>query len=313
MPNRPDVSVVTVGHNTRDLLHACLESIGSSRYVIEVLLVDAGSIDGTAEMVTEQFPAVRLLATGQNLGFTRGNNRALRIARGRYLLLLNPDAVLSPGALEAMVAFLDAQAEVGVVGPQLRFPNGRVQPSRHRFPTPLTPFVDGTVLQRWLGEGRLLAAFYARDRGDDDQQDVDWLRGACLMVRREAAVAVGLFDERFFMYSEEVDLCRRIRAAGWRVVYLPSAVVVHHEGQSSQQNPAARDINFHDSRIRYQEKYFGRSWALALRLAVVANFLFLAAEESGKLLLGHRPELRRQRLQNLRRVIAHQGRRLVAV
>jgi N-acetylglucosaminyl-diphospho-decaprenol L-rhamnosyltransferase len=311
MPSRPDLSVVTVGHNTRDLLRAGLASLDSSRAMIEVLLVDSGSIDGTAEMVAAEFPTVRLLATDQNLGFTRGNNRALRIARGRHLLLLNPDAVVRPGALDAMVDFLDAHPDVGVVGPQLRFPDGTLQPSRHRFPGRLTAFVDGTVLQRWLGQGRLLAAFYARDRGDDELQDVDWLRGACLMLRREAAAAVGLFDEQFFMYSEEVDLCRRVRAAGWRVVYLPSAVVVHHEGQSSQRNPAGRDIHFHDSRVRYYAKHFGRHWALALRLAVVAHFLFLAGEEAGKLLLGHRPELRRQRLQSLGRVIAHQGRRLV--
>jgi N-acetylglucosaminyl-diphospho-decaprenol L-rhamnosyltransferase len=263
-------------------------------------------------MVAEQFPTVRLLATSQNLGFTRGNNRALRIARGRHLLLLNPDAVLAPGALDAMVDFLDGHPDVGVVGPQLRFPDGTIQPSRHRFPSRLTAFVDGTVLQRWLNDSPLLTAFYARDRGDDELQDVDWLRGACLMVRREAAATVGLFDERFFMYSEEVDLCRRIRAAGWRIVYLPSAVVVHHEGQSSQLNPAARDNNFHDSRVSYYEKHFGRAWAIALRIAVVGHFLFLAVEESAKLLLGHRPELRRQRLRNLRQVLLHQGRRLVA-
>jgi GT2 family glycosyltransferase len=312
MPSRPDISVVTVGHNTRELLRACLASINSSRRVIEVLLVDSGSIDGTAAMVARDFPAVRLLATGQNLGFTRGNNRALRIARGRHLLLLNPDTVAQPGAIDTMIDFLDAHPDIGVVGPQLRFPDGTVQPSRHRFPGRLTAFVDGTVLQRWLGQSGLLTAFYVRDRGDDERQDVDWLRGASLMLRREAAAAAGLFDERFFMYSEEVDLCRRIRAAGWRIVYLPSSVVVHHEGRSSEQNPAARDIHFHDSRVRYYEKHFGRPLAIALRLAVVAHFLFLVAEEAGKLALGHRPELRRQRLRDLRRVLAYQGKRLVA-
>jgi GT2 family glycosyltransferase len=312
MTSRPDLSVVTVSHNSRDLLRACLASLDSSRAVMEVLVVDSGSTDGTAELIGPEFPSVRLLATGQNLGFTRGNNRALRIARGRNLLLLNPDTVVQPGALDAMLGFLEAHPDVGLIGPQLRYPDGTVQPSRHRFPGRLTAFVDGTVLQRWLGQSRLLDAFYARDRGDDELQDVDWLRGACLMLRREAAASAGLFDERFFMYSEEVDLCRRVRAAGWRIVYLPSAVVVHHEGKSSEQNLAARDIHFHDSRVRYYQKHFGRPLAIALRLAVAAHFLFLAAEEAGKLLLGHRPELRRQRLRNLGRVIAHQGRRLVA-
>jgi N-acetylglucosaminyl-diphospho-decaprenol L-rhamnosyltransferase len=312
MPSRPDLSIVTVGHNTRDLLRACLRSVFSSRAVIEVLLVDSGSTDGTPEMVAGEFPAVRLLATHENLGFTRGNNRGLRIARGRHLLLLNPDTVVEPGAIEAMLCFLDAHPDVGVVGPQLRYPDGSVQPSRHRFPARLTAFVEATVLERWLGDSRLLRDFFVRDRGDDEPQDVDWLRGACLMLRREVATAVGLLDEGFFMYSEEVDLCRRVRAAGWRVAYLPAAVVVHHEGKSSEQSPAARDINFHDSRVRYYRKHFGRPLALALRLAVVAHFLFLAAEEGAKLSLGHRPALRRQRLASLGRVIAHHGRRLVA-
>jgi GT2 family glycosyltransferase len=311
MPGRPDVSVAIVSHNSAALLPACLASLASNSSTREVLVVDAGSTDGTAELVRRDFPAVRLLATDQNLGFTRGNNRALRIAQGRHLLLLNPDTVAEPGAIDALAAFLDGHPDVGAVGPQLRFPDGSVQPSRHRFPGPATAFFDGTVLGRWLGGG-LRDRYYLRDRRDDERQDVDWLRGACLMLRREAAAAAGLFDEGFFMYSEEVDLCRRVRAAGWRIVYLPSAVVVHHEGKSSERSPAGRDINFHDSRVRYYRKHFGRPLALALRLAVVAHFLVLAAEESTKLLLGHRPELRRERLRDLRRVIAHQGRQLVA-
>jgi GT2 family glycosyltransferase len=122
-----------------------------------------------------------------------------------------------------------------------------------------------------------------------------------------------MFDERLFMYSEEVDLCRRIRSAGWRVVYLPSAVVVHHEGQSSRQNPAGRDLHFHESRFRYYAKHHGRGWAFALRVWVLGHFAFLAAEEGAKLLVGHRPALRRQRLASLRQVVGTQARRLVGL
>src|SRR5262249_1882132 len=200
MPSRPELSVVTVSHNSAELLRACLASLDSSGALMEILVIDAGSTDGTAELVGGEFPTVRLLATGQNPGCARGNNRALRIARGRRLPLLNPDTVVKPGALDAMLAFLDAHPDVGVVGPQLRFPDGSVQPSRHRFPGRLTAFVDGTVLARWLGGG-ILDRYYLRDRGNDECQDVDWLRGACLMLRREAAAAAGLFDEGFFMYS----------------------------------------------------------------------------------------------------------------
>lgn len=313
MPSGPDVSVVVVSHNTRDLVRACLASLDAARgsTTIEVLLVDAGSADGTIEMVAGAFPWVRSLPARENLGFTRGNNRALRIARGRYLLLLNPDTVVQLGAIETLVDFLETHPDVGAVGPQLRFPDGTVQPSRRRFPGKLTAFVEGTVLQRWLGDSRIVRDFHMRDRSDLETQDVDWLYGACLLLRREATRAAGLFDEGLFMYSEEVDLCRRIRAHGWRIVYLPAAVVIHHEGKSSEQNPAARDLHFHESRFRYYARHHGRSWALALRLAVLGHFTVLAAEEGAKLLLGHRRELRRQRLANLRTVLAEQSRRLV--
>jgi hypothetical protein len=274
-------------------------------------VIDAASSDGTAEAVARAFPSVRLLPSSENLGFTRGNNRALRIARGRHLLLLNPDTVVRAGAIELMARYLDAHPDVGAVGPKLLFPDGTVQESRYRFPTRLTAFVEGTVLQRWLGESQVVRDFHLRDRSSDEVQDVDWLYGACVMVRREAARQVGLFDEGFFMYSEEVDLCRRIRGGGWRIVYLPTPEVVHHEGKSSEQNPAARDLRFHESRFRYYAKHHGRGWALALRLAVLGHFGYLAAEEGAKLMLGHRPELRRQRLANLWIVLREQSWRLI--
>lgn len=310
MPSPPDVSIVTVGYNTRELVLDCMESLQCCGAVIEVLLIDSSS-DGTAEAVAARYPRVRVLPSRENLGFTRGNNRGLRIARGRHLLLLNPDTAAASGAIERMVVYLDQHPDVGAVGPKLLYGDGAVQPSRYRFPARWTAFVEGTVLQRVLDGA--LDSFYIRERSHDELQDVDWLRGACLMVRREVAAAVGLLDEGFFMYSEEVDLCRRIRTAGWRIIYLPEAVVVHHEGRSSEQNVAARDIRFHESRIRYYAKHHGRGWAGALRVAVLANYLFLAAEESVKLALGHRRELRRQRLHSIRQVIGAQARRLVSV
>jgi GT2 family glycosyltransferase len=314
MPSsRPDVSIVTVSRNTRDLLRASLRSLARSRAVSEVLVVDVASVDQTAEMIEREFPWVCVLPSHENLGFTRGNNRALRIARGRHLLLLNPDTEVQGDAIEAMVAYLDAHPDVGVVGPQLRFADGSIQPSRFRFPGRATAFVESTILERWFGGYRLIRDFRLEDRPADETQDVDWLRGACLMMRREVAAQVGLFDEGFFMYSEEVDLCRRIRDGGWRIVYLPSAVVVHHEGKSSEQAPAARDMNFHESRFRYYAKHHGPVLSTALRVAILGHFLFLTGEELGKLALRHRVELRRQRLANLRQVLAFQARRLVAI
>lgn len=309
-----DVSIAIVAHNTRALLEACLTSIEVELEcyagVIEVFVVDAASNDGTAAMVERGFPWVRLIAAGDNVGFTRGTNRALRIAAGRHLLLLNPDTEVAPGAIQAMAHVLDRQPAVGAVGPQLRFPDGSVQSSRRRFPGRATAFVESTVLERWLGRSRLIREFRLADRSDAVAQDVDWLVGACLMIRRDVLHAVGLLDESFFMYSEEVDLCRRIRGAGWRIVYLPEAVVIHHEGKSSEQNLVARDLRFHESRILYYARYHGRLWSLGLRLATLAHFAFLLGEESAKFVLGHNRPLRRRRVSAYREVAAEQARRL---
>ncbi len=311
---RPDLSVVVVSRDVRDLLAACLESLHQSDngFVIETLVVDAASSDGSSAMVRKRFPAVRQLASRENLGFTRGNNWAIRLARGRHVMLLNPDTVVRPGALRALVTFLDAHPDVGVAAPKLVFPDGSVQSSRRRFPRPVTGFVESTVLERWLGRSRVVREYRLDDGPADAPQDVDWVVGAAMVVRREAFEQAGLLDERFFMYSEEVDLCRRIRAAGWRVVYVPDAVVVHHEGRSSEQNLVQRNLDFHESRFRYYRKHFGRAWSLALRLAVLGHFLFVGAEEAAKLAVGHNPELRRARLEMTGRILARQGRDLVA-
>lgn len=311
---RPDLSVVVVSRDVRDLLAACLESLHQSDngFVIETLVVDAASSDGSSAMVRQRFPAVRQLASRENLGFTRGNNWAIRLARGRHVMLLNPDTVVRPGALRALVTFLDAHPDVGVAAPKLVFPDGSVQSSRRRFPRPVTGFVESTVLERWLGRSRVVREYRLDDGPADAPQDVDWVVGAAMVVRREAFEQAGLLDERFFMYSEEVDLCRRIRAAGWRVVYVPDAVVVHHEGRSSEQNLVQRNLDFHESRFRYYRKHFGRAWSLALRLAVLGHFLFVGAEEAAKLAAGRNPELRRARLEMTGRILARQGRDLVA-
>jgi N-acetylglucosaminyl-diphospho-decaprenol L-rhamnosyltransferase len=310
----PDVSVITVSHNVRDLVLRSVAALEREREkaAIELLLVDSASSDGTPEAVAAAFPWVRVLPSRENLGFTGGNNRGMRIARGRHVLLLNPDAEVRPGAIARMAAYLDANPDVGAVGPRLLWPDGSIQPSRRRFPSRLTGFVESTVLQRWLGGATPLQWFYMADEPEGRAHDVDWLVGACLMVRGEVVRRVGVFDDRFFMYSEEVDLCRRIKSDGWRIVYLPDAEVVHHEGKSSEQNLTTRDLRFHESRFLYYAKHHGRGWSLLLRLATLGNFVFVAAEEAAKWLLrpASRP-LRQRRLKSHGTVLARQSRQLL--
>ncbi len=297
------LSILIVNWNVRDLLRDCLRSIerGRGDLDIEVIVVDSASGDNSAAMVAAEFPWVTLLPQTDNVGFPRGNNIALTHARGDALLLLNPDTVILGDALPTLVAYLAAHPDVGAVGPQLLNPDGSVQSSRRRFPTLATGFLESTWLEG-LAPG-VLRRYYALDLPDDATADVDWLTGACILVPRAVYERVGGLDEDYYMYSEELDWCRRIRAAGWRVVYLPAAQVVHHVGKSSEQAVTARHINFQRAKLRYFRKYHGRAAAAALRLFLLANYGWQLLLEAAKGVLGSQPELRRQRVRTYRDVL----------
>jgi len=263
---------------------------------LEVIVVDNASADGSVAMVREDFPQVRLIANAENLGFTRGNNQAIAQSRGRYVLLLNPDTEVIGDALNTMVRYMDAHPQVGVLGPQLLNPDGSVQPSRRRFPTLATAFLESTVLQQWFPDNRILRRYYVRDRGDDEVQAVDWVVGACLLVRRQAIEQVGLLDEAFFMYSEELDWFRRFKEHDWQVVYLPTAQVIHHEARSSEQLKALQHIQFQRSKVLYFRKHHGRRPAELLRLFLMATYVYQLVLESLKWLVGHKRPLRAERV-----------------
>lgn len=293
-----ELSTSVVSYRTPALLQQCLEAVASERFSVdlEVTVVDNASGDRSADMVARQFPWVSIIRNHHNAGFAAAHNQALRHARGRYWLVLNSDAAPRPGALRRLIDFLDANPRVAVAGPKLRYPDGSIQPSRRRFPTVATLFVESTQIQRfWPGNG-VLRRYYMADGSDDEPQAVDWLVGACLCVRAAAASEVGVFDERFFMYSEELDWCRRFRAAGWGVAYVPSAEVVHLEGASSRLDLVARDRQFQSSKLRYADKWHGRWVARALRAYLVGEYAVRGVEEGLKLALGSRVPERRERL-----------------
>ncbi|HMA37145.1 MAG TPA: glycosyltransferase family 2 protein [Chloroflexia bacterium] len=302
----PDCSIVIVSWNVRDLLRACLQSLPAAagpQLRSEVLVVDNASSDGSAAMVRAEFPGVRLLAESQNHGFPRGNNLGIAASRGRTVLLLNPDTEMRPGALAALLAYLDRHPAAGLVGPRLVNADGSPQSSRRRFPTPATALVESTPLQALFPHLPVLRRYYLLDRDDDQEQRVDWVTGACMLARRAALVAVRGFDAGYFMYSEELDLCRRLRQAGWEIAYVPAAVVVHHGGQSSDQNVPERHIRFQRARLRYFARWHGRGIAAGLRLWIVGLYLWQAALEAGKWLIGHKRALRRERVVMYARVV----------
>lgn len=292
-----DLSIITVSWNVRDLLRECLIAVDNGRggLALEMIVVDSASHDGSARMIREEFPWVQLIACEENVGFPRGNNLGIAVATGRHILLLNPDTIILNNALAVMVSYLDEHIDVGALGPQLLNPDGSVQSSRRRFPTLVTGLVESTWLEPFAPRA-ILANYYAQDFADDEVFDIDWVTGAALMVPRRVIDRVGLLDEGYFMYSEELDWCRRIKDAGWRVVYLPEAQIVHHVGKSSEQAVTARHINFQQSKLRYFRKHHGRLAAGLLRASLLACYVGQIGLEGAKGLLGHKRPLRRQRI-----------------
>lgn len=294
-----DLSVLIVNWNVCELLRHCLASIEANRgdLSIETIVVDNASVDDSVAMVMREFPQVHLIASQENLGYTGGNNLGVQEAQGRFILVLNPDTEIVGDALQQMVAYLDGCPTVGVVGPQLLYPDGSVQPSRRRFPRPATAFFTATPFAwRWFQDNRVERSFLMADSPNHTVQSVDWLTGAALMIRRETWQQIGPFDQRFFMYFEEVDWCHRCRDKGWEIHYLPLARIVHHLGKSAGQLGMARLMRLYRSEVLYFRKYFGAAWATVIRLFLLMNMAWELADVSIRWLLGRRSEARRQRM-----------------
>lgn len=233
---RPDVSVVVVSFNTKDCLRECLLTLAANAggVTYETIVVDNASKDGSADMIEREFPEAKLIRNDANLGFAAANNRGFAVANGRYIVLLNSDAFLKEGALQKSVQKMDADPKVGLGGARLVGRNDEWQPSARMFPSITNDFFLLSGLSTKYSQSK----FFGRvDRTWADQSqpaEVDWVPGAYSIIRREALEKVGYFDERFFLYYEEVDLCRRIKAAGYSLWYWPDIVVVHIGGESSK-------------------------------------------------------------------------------
>lgn len=249
----PDVSAVIVSYNTRALLLECLASLQAVTLPLEAIVVDNASTDGSADAVRSQSPATRLFANTDNLGFSAANNIGLRAARGRYVLVLNSDAAVRPGSVEVLAAVLDTRADVGVVGPRTLNPDGSLQLS---FGPDLTPL--GEWRQRRLVRGlrrgdpaarRQVETMAARER------EMPWVSGSCFLARRDLLLKLGGFDEGFFLYEEDVDLCVRVRQSGYKILFTPQAEVVHHLGRSMQRASERARRAYRDSHRRFYQKH----------------------------------------------------------
>ena len=269
----PKLSAIVVSFNTCEMTLECLRALtgGLAGLNAEILVVDNASTDDSVEAIRSQFPGVRLLVNESNVGFGGANNAAFAQAKGLYLLLLNSDAFPRPGAVPALVRFLDEHAGVGVVGPRLVNPDGSLQLSCFRFTSPLYAWLENLWLSKLLPAGSSLSDYRGWDHASE--RDVDFVIGACLLTRREVYEKVGGFDERFFMYQEEADWQKRIRDAGWRVVFTPTAQVMHIAGASGQEEPTRINQHFFESLDKYLLKHHGWSGFFFLRTAMLAGCL----------------------------------------
>lgn len=253
------VSVCLVSYNTRDLLRACLRSVESSEPAAEIVVVDNASADGSADLVRREFPDARLIVNRENRGFAAAMNQALRAATGDYLLLLNPDAELVGDALPRLVAFLESRPSVAAVGPRLVYGDGRPQHAAFAFPTLWQVLLDFFPLH-----GRLLdSPLNGRYPPAEAPHPIDHPLGACMLLRRAALEDVGLLDEGFFIYAEEVDWCLRAKRRGWEIYHLPEALAVHHAGQATRQARGRMFVELHRSRFRLYRKHYSPAFRRA--------------------------------------------------
>src|SRR5271154_6974878 len=254
-----DISVVIVGWNARHYLELCLESLAAAppRRSIEIFVVDNASSDGTAEMIEARFPYVKLIKSSENLGFSKGNNVAIRQCQGRYIALVNPDVIVFPGCLDALADFLDQNPKVGNVGPRVFNPDMSMQSTCRRFPTLWNNFCSATGLATKFKNSRFFAGEHMFYFPHDRTLAVDVIVGCFSMIRRETFDEVGLLDEDLFMYGDDVDWCRRAWKGGWQVSFLPGAEIVHYGGRTTAPYPVRFALAQQKSALYYWSKHHG--------------------------------------------------------
>jgi GT2 family glycosyltransferase len=292
-----DVSVVIVGWNAKHYLELCLQSLAAApRRSMEIIVVDNASSDGSAEMIASRFPHVKLIRSNENLGFSKGNNVAIRQCQGRYIALVNPDVIVFPGCLDALADFLDEHPKVGNVGPRILNPDLSLQSSCRRFPTLWNNFCSATGLATVFKNSKFLAGEHMFYFPHDRTLAVDILVGCFSMIRREAFDEVGLLDEDLFMYGDDVDWCRRCWKAGWQVVFYPGAEAIHDRGKTTAPYPVRFAVAQQRSVLYYWRKHHGWLGEMAIRSIICFHHIVrYAASLLGSVRSGTREaEIKRQ-------------------
>lgn len=252
-----DISIIIVSHNSAKYMQNCIDSIFkySAPLEKEIIVVDNASVDGSADIVRDSFPGVRLIKNSRNNGFSAANNQGTRIAQGKYILFMNPDTEVQKDSLTKMMSFMDKSADAGAIGPKLLYPDGLLQLSCRRFYTLRYIILRRTFLGKIFQGSKVLVSHLMADWDHKDIREVDWVLAACLMVRREFLEKIGYLDEGYKLYFEDVDLCYRIKEAGRKVYYYPDAAVVHHHQRESAKKFSKKTIWHIGSAVRFFSKF----------------------------------------------------------
>jgi GT2 family glycosyltransferase len=261
----PRLSIVIVSYNSKGDLDACLAALTGTPPQVEhqVVIVDSASTDGTPDYLRRRWPEVRTIDAGSNVGFARGNNLAIRQTTGELVLLLNPDTIVPPGAIDALVRVLDTSPDAAIAGPRIVDGDGRAELSFGRMIAPLAELRQKVLVAGNDRRSPLVAGVV--ERMTRRSRQVDWVSGACLLIRRADLEAVGLLDERFFLYTEDVDLCASVRMRGRAVLFVADVEIVHLRGRSAATASQATRAAYRRSHLAFYEKHHPR-WAPLLKL-----------------------------------------------
>jgi len=254
-----DLSIIIVNYDVKDRLRECLHSIcrNTRKVSFQITVIDNNSSDSSCEMIRREFSEVKLIENSENFGFAKGVNQGLKDSEGKYLLLLNPDTIVLPNALDKMVEFMEGNPQAGALGCRLLNPAGNLQPSCRSFPNLRTAFFEASGLERLFSKNKVIGRYRMGYWKHDCVREVDQPMGSVLLLRRDVINQVGLMDERFHMYYEEVDLCYRIKKTGWKIYFTPDAEVIHYAGESARQNLGNVLIEQYRSMHKFYRKHFG--------------------------------------------------------
>ncbi len=293
-----DISIIIVNYNARELLRRCLKSVidGNSKKSIEIMVIDNASKDGSSSMIKADFPGVKLIPNQDNLGFAGGANQGIRASQGRNILLLNPDTLVRTDEIDKMVDFVEENGKIGICGPRMTDPKDNLQYSCRRFPTYLTSISSRqSLLFKFFPKNPLSREYLLTQKHHRQEMEVDWVSGSALLARKDMLDEIGLLDENFFMYAEDVDLCLRAKKSGWKVFYYPGACVVHLVGASTSREKSKMIIQHHRSMYRFYRKHYSPKpifatlvlWGIFFRmgmslLGLLAKSLVLADPKEGK-------------------------------